>query len=214
MSFSTERSSENVPDAKRKRDKAASKRALLESAVEVFAQRGYDAATTKEVAQKAGVSEGLIHRYFESKAGLLLSILTLYSEEEQKEGNCPLPELTGNLEQAIRSFLLRESEHARENQDFMRVVVSRSIVDPKVSEHIGKVIHEGKLKELVEQLKTYQMAGKLPASQDLESLAVTLSALGFTFGFMFPVVFGFSKERMERISSVAAHLLASGLQDL
>jgi AcrR family transcriptional regulator len=44
---------------------------LLLAARELFAERGYQAATTKDIAERAGVSEVLIYRYFESKAGLL-----------------------------------------------------------------------------------------------------------------------------------------------
>ena len=59
----------------RRRDKEATKAALLAAGVQVFAERGYDAATTREVAQAAGVNEQLIQRYFGGKAGLLLAII-------------------------------------------------------------------------------------------------------------------------------------------
>ena len=47
------------PGAGRRRDKAATQQALLTAGVQVFAARGYDAATTREVAQTAGVNEQL-----------------------------------------------------------------------------------------------------------------------------------------------------------
>ena len=45
------------------------RRLLLAAAEEAFTERGYQ-ASTREVAQRAGVSEPLIFRYFSSKAGL------------------------------------------------------------------------------------------------------------------------------------------------
>ena len=63
--------------------------ALLAAGVQVFAERGYDAATTREVAQAAGVNEQLIQRYFGGKAGLLLAIIERFGEEERR--NCSLP---------------------------------------------------------------------------------------------------------------------------
>src|SRR5256885_1648577 len=59
----------------RRRDKEAPKKALCAAAVEVFARSGFDGATTREVATRAGVSEGLIQRYFGGKAGLLQAIV-------------------------------------------------------------------------------------------------------------------------------------------
>ena len=44
---------------------------LLEAARELFAERGPYAATTKQIAQRAKVSEDLIFRYYGSKDGLL-----------------------------------------------------------------------------------------------------------------------------------------------
>ena len=44
---------------------------LLEAARELFAERGPYAATTKQIAQRAKVSEDLIFRYYGSKNGLL-----------------------------------------------------------------------------------------------------------------------------------------------
>jgi len=53
---------------------------ILEAAARVFAQKGYHAATTKEIAAEAGVSEGTIYNYFDSKEDLLLSIPRLISD--------------------------------------------------------------------------------------------------------------------------------------
>src|SRR3546814_20651957 len=69
---------------KRRRDKAATKQALLAAAGKVFAERGYDAATTREVAQQAGVNEQLIQRYLGGKEGLLLTLIQRLGDEEQQ----------------------------------------------------------------------------------------------------------------------------------
>lgn len=48
---------------------------IIQSALELFAERGYASTPTSLVAKTAGVSEGLIFRHFESKEGLLQAIL-------------------------------------------------------------------------------------------------------------------------------------------
>ena len=48
---------------------------ILEAAVEVFAQKGYAAASTSEIAQRAGVAEGTIFRHYRTKKDLLISII-------------------------------------------------------------------------------------------------------------------------------------------
>ena len=46
--------------------------ALQEAALELFAERGYDATTTALIAQRAGVSEMTLFRHFPAKESLLL----------------------------------------------------------------------------------------------------------------------------------------------
>jgi AcrR family transcriptional regulator len=48
---------------------------LLAAAQELFAERGYERVTTREIAERAGVDATLIARYFGSKAGLYLAAL-------------------------------------------------------------------------------------------------------------------------------------------
>jgi AcrR family transcriptional regulator len=49
---------------------------IIHSALELFANEGYNAVSTKKIAIKADVSEGLIFRHFKNKRGLLDAIMT------------------------------------------------------------------------------------------------------------------------------------------
>ncbi|MCZ0757024.1 TetR/AcrR family transcriptional regulator [Anoxybacillus sp. J5B_2022] len=49
---------------------------ILEAAVEMFAEKGYAATSTSEIAKKAGVAEGTIFRHYKTKKDLLLAIVT------------------------------------------------------------------------------------------------------------------------------------------
>ncbi len=48
---------------------------ILNAALELFANEGYNATSTNKVAKAAGVSEGLIFRHFGNKEGLLAALL-------------------------------------------------------------------------------------------------------------------------------------------
>lgn len=51
------------------------KEILLNTALKLFAQQGYDATATMAIAKEAGVSEGLLFRHFGNKEGLLKAII-------------------------------------------------------------------------------------------------------------------------------------------
>ena len=56
-------------------DRAQRTEALLGAATIAFAEHGYVAATTLAIATRAGCAEGLIHRYYGGKRGLLNAVL-------------------------------------------------------------------------------------------------------------------------------------------
>ena len=53
---------------------ATKKEHILNAAAHVFAEKGFHAATIKDIARTAGVADGTIYNYFENKSGLLLSL--------------------------------------------------------------------------------------------------------------------------------------------
>ena len=58
---------------------------ILESALHLFASKGFDAVPTSMIAKEAGVSEGLIFRHFQNKAGLLNAIMQMGKEKVGEE---------------------------------------------------------------------------------------------------------------------------------
>jgi AcrR family transcriptional regulator len=71
---------------------AAARLALYKTAIDLIGERGYEATTLREVADRAGVSVGLLYRYFPSKRAVVLALYDELSAEyaaraaEMKEG--------------------------------------------------------------------------------------------------------------------------------
>src|ERR1700742_1626721 len=59
----------------RERNKAERRRRVLEAAREVFIEFGYDDATTREIAARAGVAVGTVFVYARDKRDLLMTIV-------------------------------------------------------------------------------------------------------------------------------------------
>ena len=58
------------PSAEKSREK------IINAALELFAENGYNGASIRQIAAKAGISLGLMYNYFEGKEGLLHYIFT------------------------------------------------------------------------------------------------------------------------------------------
>ncbi|WP_256735273.1 helix-turn-helix domain-containing protein, partial [Variovorax sp. dw_954] len=63
------------PVGLRARSKVDKRRRIMEAARAVFIEHGYDAATTREIAQRAEVSTGTVFVYARDKRDLLLQVV-------------------------------------------------------------------------------------------------------------------------------------------
>ncbi|MEV4433051.1 TetR family transcriptional regulator [Streptomyces sp. NPDC049555] len=84
----------------RRRDAEATRRCLVEAAAELFAERGYDRTTVRAIADRAGVNQALLFRYFGSKTALFGEVVARDGRRKLRES--PPEQL---LEGALRDLL-------------------------------------------------------------------------------------------------------------
>ena len=68
---------------------------VIESALQVFAEKGYADATMTDIAKKAGVSTPVLYEYFKTKEDLLFAIPEKFTEEPARMLDYVLPYLRG-----------------------------------------------------------------------------------------------------------------------
>jgi len=199
--------------AAKRRDKAATKRALMAAAVAVFAERGFDGATTKEVAARAGVNEGLIQRYFAEgnvggKAGLLQAVVGGICEERLSA--CRLAPPADTLKAEIATFLKYEIAQAAANRDFLRVLLSRALVDASLAATLKAHYKDSRIPRLIERLQPFKADGRLDPATDLEALAATITTFAFGLGFMQQVVLAEDPHYLEGVIDNIAETVVRG----
>lgn len=86
---------------------------LLDSAEHIFAEKGYDAATTREIAARAGDTLGTLSYHFKSKETLLAEVLTRRFEEMNEQRRAMYRDFiakrnggTPTLDEAITAIVL------------------------------------------------------------------------------------------------------------
>jgi AcrR family transcriptional regulator len=70
-----------TPEAPR-RDAQVTRQTLLEAASALFAERGYERATVRDIAERAGVNQALLFRYFGSKRALFGEVVAHGGQEQ------------------------------------------------------------------------------------------------------------------------------------
>jgi len=208
--MTTLHSQETAPLPQGKRDKDRRQRSLIEAATAVFAEHGYDAATTRAVAERAGCSEGLIHRYFGGKRGLLLAVMEAKAGEVLDQFSAALPD-RDNVQDDIEQVLLWPLDILWEHRDFMRVSVAQATTDPELGRSVAGRIHNQRVSLILEKLRRHREAGRIRRDIDLEAAAQAVAGFGFMLGFMGQVVIGMDRDYAQRITVAFASLLTRGM---
>lgn len=66
-------------------DKEKRKKEIALATLEIFAEKGFEAASMSQIAKLAGVGKGTIYEYFESKEELIMSAIKAWVEAVQSE---------------------------------------------------------------------------------------------------------------------------------
>ena len=121
-------------------DGARTQEAIRRAAITLIAERGFEAMTLRELAQRVGVQPGAIYRYFPSKGQMLVDLLVEHLgfllehwQREQPASEDPVERLRAFVDFHIRSHTLRRREVFVANMelrslapaDYRRVVALR-----------------------------------------------------------------------------------------
>ena len=95
------------------RNSAITRDAILESALELFAQRGYGAVRVEDVAKAAGVSRTTFYNHFAERDAILATLFerllgSVAEELEAHDPSAPLARVRVTVKNAIRRMLEQE----------------------------------------------------------------------------------------------------------
>ncbi len=153
------------------------KRQILSAAREVFSQKGFAEATTAEIAQQAGVSEGTIYNYFESKRDLLVSLIGGYALDESLLNLFRSPSM-GNMD-SLPLLLEDRIEIGFENSDLLTLLLAEIQCSPEFGEQYAKQV----LVPGVALLKAYlDMRVKIGTLRPVDTEVVSRIIVGMVVG--------------------------------
>ncbi len=100
------------------------RRQIIESALEVFKEKGFKGATTSEIAEAASITEVTLFRYFKSKQDIFLEGITpilLKTLEDVVITSSGL-----NQQERLKALLLNRITFISENYDTVRLILNES----------------------------------------------------------------------------------------
>lgn len=161
----------------------ATRARLVETALALFAERGYAATSTRAIAQAAGVSEGLIFHHFPNKLELLRAVaanhevlarqLVVLLQDAQER---PCREQLTQLCEAFFTMAGSDKPVAR----LFRVVLRELLTSPELAQLFRRT-SEDVVGALAGYLSARVEAGELPRALHVETAARSLLGSFFWF---------------------------------
>jgi len=166
----------------RQRQAAARREEILKTALGLFAEKGFDATATKQIARVAGIPEGLVFHYFPTKASLLAAVL-----EDKLEGRRSFrgelrPFLDDAASQPVAEVLRAVASGwlatLRRDEEIVVVLFTAAQVNLEVREAWQGLIREGT------ELLTGYLAARIEAGELREDLPLETAATAFVSSLM------------------------------
>lgn len=149
---------------------------IIDAALQLISEKGYTAATTKAIAELAGVNEVTIFRHFGCKHEILKAIIDKFSYSPVLQ-NIVRENVKWDLETDLLNFSKKYYEYMMSIKDFVMIGFRESMQFPEIDEEIANVPLHIK-KELIHYFNEMYNQGKI-REVNFEAAALSLIALNF-----------------------------------
>ncbi|PYI54460.1 TetR/AcrR family transcriptional regulator [Paenibacillus flagellatus] len=158
---------------------------ILNAAIEVFAEKGFAASSTSEIAQRAAVAEGTIFRHYKTKKELLLSIVApmmskLIAPFVLRDFSKVLDAKYARYEDFMRAVLINRAEFARNHLPVIKIMLQEIPFHPELKEQFVERVGKKVLERIVPVIRKFQDEGQIVPIPPESVLRLSASAiLGF-----------------------------------
>jgi len=147
-------------------DLTEKQRNILAAATEMFAEKGFAATSTNEIAKKAGVAEGTIFRHYKTKKELLLSIVSpmmvkMISPFILKDINKVLDQDYERFEDFLRAMIKNRQAFLENNLQVVQVFIQEIPFHQELREQFIKHVGQKVYQRFLETVHYYQTKGQI-----------------------------------------------------
>jgi AcrR family transcriptional regulator len=186
--------------------KEQARQRIIDGALKVFVEKGYDGATMESIAKCLGVSEGAIYLYFKNKRELFKAILEHGRNRVERVAS-----LSYEAKEPFESFLKSIIDMVSESYDLSGLFLefySEAARDPQLKKIVRNDFDKDC--ETVENfLKELRKKRRIGSNADLRALSIGFIAL--SHGYVFQQALGIGKEEAKHAYVESAKAMIRGI---
>ena len=162
--------------SRRDRRIAARRAQILNAAESVFSEKGYERATTRDIADAADVSEGTLYNYFGSKSDLLNAVAQSFADGITQE----ISEIeAGNLRDMMAELLSARLRSGRERRLLMLF-----LYEARLNPDLHQTFFQGAMEQIINsteaRFRDLMDGGVMrPLNPKLAARAISATVMGF-----------------------------------
>lgn len=200
------------------KDKTFSHEKINKAIYEEFLEKGYEAASVRSIADRAGMTAAGLYRHYPDKSAMFTSFVNpLLDEMEQwlaihkKNQYDLLKSGTRDKNQLMKdSFVELIRNVLFPNGEVFRVLVNGAkgtIYENFVHEFVNR--QQNEMKEALQQMDRYGFKPNIPGDEELHIILSAYVAAGFE-----PIIHNYSKEKMESCLKTINRFFAPGWMNM
>jgi AcrR family transcriptional regulator len=154
---------------------------IVETAIKIFAEKGYANTSTSEIAKAAGVAEGTIFRHYGTKDNLLLSVILPFIKDSiptiAEEAFTEI--MSDNVlcfEDFLRAFLKNRIDFINKNKEIFKILVKEILYNEELRRELQPYFTKNMTHRIIKVINTYKESGEL-----IDIPTSTLQRMLFTF---------------------------------
>ena len=102
------------------------KKQIINAAMKIFSEKGFQGTKTKDIAKAAGISEAMIFKFFKNKEDLYKAIITSTVKDHSKEIS-DMQSQVSNLPTVLKEFILHVIDLNEKDPTFLRLMLYSSL---------------------------------------------------------------------------------------
>ncbi|UCE52631.1 MAG: TetR/AcrR family transcriptional regulator [Desulfobacterales bacterium] len=176
---------------------------LLETATDLFAEKGYAGTYVREIVEKAGVSKPVLYYYFQSKEGLFYAILEYASDVQQNVLN-EIFEASGTVFDRFVYLYRRVYEGIQQYQSLYKMIQSLIYGPPQGAPEYDYASYQRQMFEAVRRIYDDGVSKGEIRKADAEEVAfLVLSLIDFSLNMDQVIPESADPQRPERLLRIA-----------
>lgn len=188
----------------REEKKRATRQNIIDCALELFAEQGYETTTVQQITERAGVAKGTFFNYFDNKEEVLCDVQFLVAEEEISK----IQFNQGPIIPLMREGLMEMQRRLPFNKSLMLAMFQCTFMNKKLLES-EKIKNEEFKQAVILIIQTAQARGEITGTMPAEMI-VDLAIQTYR-GVLLYWAFGMGDDKLSNRMAISFELFFKGL---